>query len=789
MRLDKNNQWSTQRASWKDLTSRWVSVTEGLEPRQLRAVKQICSAAGFPHGPTAPKDIDLRESKLAVGQAMRDAIEAGVSIIGPEGLKVECLRTPPEYALVLKDVGTQGICLLPALRINGTEVLAEECMFLGADPWAVWVPTQAVLVLLNTHETLGLTSRLFIEGKDIKIPSHEAFEFWMDYAPALEQLVPIVGRNGEHAAKPNLENPLYAQLHLSIKNISEGGAPKEPEGTMDWFDIHASIRLGSEVLGFEAVQEALDSGEMWLRMPTGQWVDISGEEYVTMSSLLAEAKDRGNASSDDGHFRLGVSHIGVIQEILELGHNVDSDGAWEKLKQRMQEPGIAVVAPVGTTLRDYQLHGVKWLLSRVRLGLGAILADDMGLGKTLQVLTVVRSLKKAGMLGGAVLVVAPTSVAEVWSEESARFAPDLRVKRVSSRDSVFDASETDVVLTTYGLLRLDAPRYAQIPWAGLVFDEAQNLKNADTLGHKAALKLPREWAICATGTPIENSISDLSSLMRLALPSALGSQRELVLDESTKARVAPFILRRKKAQVASELPEKTEQEILIDLHPEHRKVYEEYLQVQRLRLSGLLEDYGVNRIAILAALTKLRMLALSTRFATPSLDTASAKLDYLVTTVADLVRQGHHVLVFSQFTSFLELIREGIRGQGVPHAYLDGSTRNRAQVIESFKESPSAAFLISLRAGGVGLNLTEADYVFIADPWWNPAVEEQAVDRAHRIGQDKKVSVYRLVSKNTIEEKVMALKDKKRQLINAVLDEELMGATDISAQDIRNLLL
>ena len=466
-------------------------------------------------------------------------------------------------------------------------------------------------------------------------------------------------------------------------------------------------------------------------------------------------------------------------------------------------------------LRPYQLSGFQWLAFLWTNGLGGILADDMGLGKTLQTLALIQHAKdvrgpEPPGTGSSrpFLIVAPTSVLANWATEAERFAPDLKVVTVSdtlgrrgvSLSGVIDGA--DAVVTSYTLLRLDFEAYGAAEWAGLFLDEAQYVKNHQSKAYQCARRLATPFKVAITGTPMENNLMELWSLLSITAPGLFpnperfkdyyarpiekGGNAELLAQ--LRRRIRPLIMRRTKEQVAADLPEKQEQVLEVELHPRHRKVYQTHLQRERQKVLGLLDDVNHNRFTILRSLTLLRQLSLHAALVDEEhSDVPSAKIDSLIEQIEDVVGGGHRALVFSQFTRFLRMARSRLEAAGVECCYLDGTTTNRPAVISSFKEGTAPVFLISLKAGGFGLNLTEADYCFLLDPWWNPATEAQAVDRTHRIGQTRNVMVYRLIASGTIEEKVMALKARKQELFSSVIDSDGAFSSALSADDIRAL--
>ena len=504
-------------------------------------------------------------------------------------------------------------------------------------------------------------------------------------------------------------------------------------------------------------------------------------------------------------------------------------------------------APAGleATLRPYQLEGFRWLAFLRQHRLGGILADEMGLGKTVQTLALLaHAMQEHAEQATAgrpqdgkqppfapFLVVAPTSVVGNWANEAARFVPDAKVAVVSASTAKSGKSIAEMVagahlvVTSYALFRIDEAGYteygqllqersgqaateetASVPpagWGALVLDEAQFVKNAATRAWKAARALPADFKLAITGTPMENNLMELWAILAIvadglfpsarafrdlyARPAESGEDADAV--PRLRRRVGPLMLRRTKEVVAAELPQKNDVRIDIPLNPTHRRIYDTRLQRERQKVLGLLEDMDKNRFTIFQSLTLLRRLALDAALIDPVEyeGVGSAKLEYLLGQLPDLLTGGHRVLVFSQFTGYLRTISQRLEAEGIEHLYLDGATRNRPQVLKDFADGVAPVFLISLKAGGFGLNLTEADHCFIMDPWWNPAAEQQAVDRIHRIGQERDVHVHRLVAQGTIEEKVMDLKESKAALFEAVVNDGSFASTKVSAEQVRQL--
>ena len=496
-----------------------------------------------------------------------------------------------------------------------------------------------------------------------------------------------------------------------------------------------------------------------------------------------------------------------------------------------------VPAGLRATLRPYQVEGYRWLTFLYEHRMGGILADDMGLGKTVQALALLAHAIEEHRAAAPVepfapfLVVAPTSVITNWAAEAKRFLPEAKVVTITETTAgktplAERIAGAHLVLTSYTLLRMDEEAYtgyartlgrtvddstgeqsAPEGWGALLLDEAQFVKNTGTRAWSIARAMPARTKIAMTGTPLENNLMELWALLAIVADGLFPSARAFrdlyarpaesgedpahaaATTARLRRRIRPLMLRRTKELVAAELPAKNDVRVNLPLAPGHRRIYDTHLQRERQKVLGLLEDMDKNRFTIFQSLTLLRRLALDAALIDPDAyeGVTSAKREYLVKRLPELLAGGHRVLVFSQFTGYLKSISARLAEEGIGHLYLDGSTRNRAEVIEAFTSGQEPVFLISLKAGGFGLNLTEADHVFIMDPWWNPAAEQQAVDRIHRIGQEREVHVYRLVAEGTIEEKVMQLKASKAALFDAVVGEGEFASAAVTAEDVREL--
>ncbi|MDE9366668.1 DEAD/DEAH box helicase [Luteipulveratus sp. YIM 133132] len=590
-------------------------------------------------------------------------------------------------------------------------------------------------------------------------------------------------------------------------------------GDSDWFDLSVTVTIDQERVPFEPLFQALHRGDDHLVLESGTWFRLDHPALLRLRDLIAEARGMADPTSTSSSLQLNRFQVGLWEELVSLGVIGEQAGAWESSVDRLRQLDKLVAPEVPAAfraqLRPYQEDGYAWLATLWDAGLGGVLADDMGLGKTVQTLALLARAKEADEIGGAhgpVLVVAPTSVVGAWATEAAAFSPDLRVvavtetskKRAASLAEV--AAVADVVVTSYAVLRLDADAFHAQRWRGLVLDEAQMVKNHQSKTYQAARRIGAPFTLAISGTPLENSLMDLWSLLSLTAPGLYpqpdvfsetyrrpiesGGHPELL--DQLRRRIRPLMLRRTKAAVAADLPEKQVQVLSVPPHPVHARIYDQHLTRERQRILGLLDDPDANRVAILASLTRLRQLALDPALVDETYAGAatSAKVAGLIEQLREISQEGHRALVFSQFTTYLRMVEQALAKAGLGTCYLDGSMTVSARTaqIDQFRTGDADAFLISLKAGGTGLTLTEADYVFVLDPWWNPAAEAQAIDRTHRIGQDKPVMVYRMVSRGTIEEKVVALQDKKRELFDRVVDEGGALSGRITADDIRALL-
>jgi superfamily II DNA or RNA helicase len=635
----------------------------------------------------------------------------------------------------------------------------------------------------------------------------EAAEFTDKLLPILAELPGV--RVDVDGTKPDYQELTEAPT-LSIKTVETD--------QRDWFDLGVIVTIEGRDIPFGPLFKALAKGQKKLLLVDNSYLSLDHPAFEELHRLIGEASTLQEWETGP---RISRYQAALWAEFEDLADETEQAQAWRSavaglLQLSTVDPSALEPTPlpagINATLRPYQQDGFNWLAFLWKHQLGGVLADDMGLGKTLQTLALIsHAIEKRGVDDAAApfLVVAPTSVVSNWLAEAERFAPHLDVRGITATEGKSGArlkrlvGGADVIVTSYALFRLDIEAYQDVSWAALILDEAQFVKNATSKAHEAAKDLNAPFKLAITGTPMENSLTDLWALFGIVAPGLFPSARKFAEEyvrpigrgespevlEKLRRRIRPLMMRRSKDIVAKDLPAKQEQELRIDLNPRHKELYDTYLQRERQKLLGLLGDMDKNRFIVFRSLTLLRMLSLDASLVDDKYsDIPSSKLDALFEQLDDVIAEGHRALIFSQFTSFLGKAAARLEEEGIEYAYLDGSTLKRADVIKKFKEGTAPVFLISLKAGGFGLNLTEADYVFLLDPWWNPATEAQAVDRTHRIGQTKNVMVYRMVAKGTIEEKVMALKAQKAKLFSAVMDDDAVFSAALTADDIRGLL-
>jgi superfamily II DNA or RNA helicase len=611
---------------------------------------------------------------------------------------------------------------------------------------------------------------------------------------ALQQLHAIEGAL-------HLEWPQGAAVRPT-RNVGARAVSLNISSGRDWFDVKGQVRVDEDLV--------LDMADVLARLGAarGRFVALDDGRYLALTEDLKRRLEAFAAATETAKSgrRIGVAGAGVVDDLVSVAGAVKTDQRWTEVAAKFaaaQTYQPQIPPSLAADLRDYQRQGFEWMARLSQLGLGACLADDMGLGKTLQTLALLLSEAKKGPS----LVVAPTSVCHNWALEAARFAPGLRVHMLGAAPDrgalVESLGRGDVLVASYGLLHTEADLLASCRFAAAVFDEAQNLKNAETRRAQASKRIDADFRLALSGTPVENRLDELWSLYDTVLPGLLGSRESFQrrfsgpiergqaghARQALKALVRPYFLRRTKAAVLTELPARTE--IVLEIEPgeEERAFYEALRRKALETLAAPAPVGGQKQVRILAEITRLRRAACNPALVDPTVQLDSAKLHALLELAAELIENQHRALVFSQFTGHLDLVEAALTKAGFRLLRLDGSTstKERAKRVEAFQAGEGELFLISLKAGGVGLNLTGADYVIHLDPWWNPAVEDQATDRAHRIGQTRPVTVYRLVLKNSIEQQILALHDSKRALSADFLDGA-EGAAALTEEELMALI-
>lgn len=578
----------------------------------------------------------------------------------------------------------------------------------------------------------------------------------------------------------------------------------EVKENIDWFDIHARIRFGEYEISFKELRKLILKKKVEFKLPNGEIAIIPEAWLIKYGDLFAMSETQGDHEKPV----LKKHHVGLLRE-LEEG-NLAKVIMSERLRNLQSFTGIKdypIPASFVGTLRPYQKAGYNWLRFLNEFHLGGCLADDMGLGKTVQTLALLQSEKEKGNAGTSLLIM-PTSLIYNWEMEAGKFTPELKILTYTGtlrNKDIERFKKYDVILTSYGITRLDIELLQKFYFNYIILDESQVIKNPSSNIAKAVMELKSRYRLTLTGTPLENTTMDLWSQMSFINPGLLGTQTffknefqqpiEKRQDEAKTKKlnsiIKPFVLRRLKSQVATDLPEKVENVYYTNMSAEQEQRYEEAKSFYRHKILDQIDKEGINntRMMILEGLTKLRQLSNHPKMVDTRYAGGSGKLEDLTHMLENALLEGHKVLVFSQFVKHLEIVKEMLKEHKIPYAYLDGSSTDRKEQVERFnKDSLLKVFLISIKAGGLGLNLTEADYVFILDPWWNPAVEAQATDRAHRIGQKKKVFSYKFITRNTVEEKILTLQKHKLKLSENLIQSEESVIKSLSREDIEMLL-
>jgi superfamily II DNA or RNA helicase len=743
----------------------------------------------------------------------------------PDQLKLEELRPPLELHLRIHPADPKRN-YDDRLRAELTFDYEGERIDARSPGRAVLQPDRRRVLLRDARREADAHARIyqlgFREGWDYRTRQQ-----LYTLAPSkLAKAVSALVKDGWHV---QADGKLYRQPGDFRIEVSSG---------IDWFELHGNVRFGDQQADLPQLLAALRKGESMVTLGDGT-LGMLPDAWLKKVAPIA-----GMGKPADDHLRFSRAQAGLLDALLAAQPEATCDDLFENTRQMLRTfEGVTPLEAPATfkgQLRPYQNDALGWFNFLRQFSFGGCLADDMGLGKTIQVLamllarkqdltpTAPRKARNAPNSQLAVapqvqvsspssphppppsspsLIVVPRSLVFNWLEEAKRFAPSLRIldhSHAARTHATHHFAGYDVVLTTYGTLRNDVAYLREVEFDYVILDEAQAIKNAASESAKAARLLKARHRLALSGTPVQNHLGDLWSLFEFLNPGMLGTSSVLSgasalskgIDPATRAMLAqalrPFILRRTKEQVAKDLPEKLEQTIYCELDPAQRKQYDELREHYRQNLLDLVAAEGMNKakIQILEALLRLRQAAChpalidKTRAPDPS-----AKLDTLLPRLAEIAGEGHKALVFSQFTSFLAIVKKRLDKDKINYEYLDGKTKDRQARVDRFQSDPDCKlFLISLKAGGVGLNLTAADYVFLLDPWWNPAAESQAIDRTHRIGQTRKVFACRLIAKDTVEEKVLQLQQSKRELADAIIGQDNSVISTLGKAELELLL-
>jgi len=717
----------------------------------------------------------------------------------PEELRFAEVRVPPRPCAVIRPPkGDARFRASPKLVVNlSFEYGALRVARIDPRPRIATTKPGRLVVVRDLEAERAAAARIAALGAQT-IPVHRRDEH-SDLELAQSRLQAAVSALVAEGWRVEADGKLYRPATSVKLRVTSG---------IDWFELAGAAEFDDAKVSLPELLAALRKRESFVRLGDGTF-GVLPEEWLSQLELVT----RLGVPKDEA-LRFAKTQISFLDALLATRPEATWDDAFARARERLREfSGIRPADPTPGfhgALRPYQREGLGWLHFLRDFGFGGCLADDMGLGKTVQVLALlesrrVRKKKRSRPRPRPSLVVVPRSLVFNWKAEAARFAPALSVldhTGIGRRGDSRHFAEHDVVLTTYGTLRRDVEWLKDVPFDYVILDEAQAIKNRATGAAKSALLLSAEHRLALTGTPVENSLADLWSLFEFLNPGLLGTasafRDSTANDAEPESRallaraLAPFILRRKKEDVAKDLPEKLEQTLFCELEPAERRLYDELRDHYRKALLERVARDGLekSKIHVLEALLRLRQAACHPGLVDKTrAEQSSSKLDLLLEQLASVREEGHKAIVFSQFTSLLAIVRGRLDSSGATYEYLDGATKDRKTCVDRFQNDPACPlFLVSLKAGGVGLNLTAAEYVYLLDPWWNPAVESQAIDRAHRIGQTRRVFAYRVIARDTIEERVLDLQAMKRDLADAIIGESAGLLKDLTREDLERLL-
>ena len=728
-----------------------------------------------------------REEESKTAEALNALCELGVVFDAGESEQTEA----PRFTLAL-DGDAEHVRAFLSVRYGAVELPLAQAgaqTHVTADGRLIRRQVETERAAIEALKRAGLTR----DGQGFAARGDRAIDVWVRGVPSLPSDWAFFG------PRPNEVVRLRALTPRVVVSLSKNS----------WFELDIDFADRDQSVNLAQLRNLIAAGRRYVRLSDGSTGELPRAIVEHIRRILAET----GAEPDASRLLLAPYEAPEIEKLIEAVPEARIDARPRRLLAALADVGRVepeeLPKGLSATLRPYQKSGFDWLVFLHRCGMAGVLADDMGLGKTVQTLAFLLWLKEQGVRRPH-LVVAPTSVIVNWQREAARFAPGLKVLLYEgpTREPLLERfGEVDVVLTSYALIRRDGQALRKKKLGYVILDEAQHVKNPASLGARAISQLQSEHRLALTGTPIENRLSDIWSIFHLLMPGFLGSEtqfrsryaRPIEADGNVdvrarlKARIRPFILRRLKEDVARDLPPRTDTIVPVELTPGQQAVYKDMLKVARERVESVVASVGIERahISILSELLRLRQLCNDPRLLKMPPGTRlppSAKLEAFAELVHNLIGEGHRALVFSQFTEMLGYLVEWAEGEGIGYEYLDGSTRNRQERIDRFNSIDGPPlFFISLKAGGTGLNLTYADYVIHYDPWWNPAVEEQAINRAHRIGQDKPVFSYRLITQGTVEQKIVAMQARKQRLAEGVIASDEDIGKRLTSRDLADL--
>lgn len=758
---------------------RWLEETDVM-PRYLIPRRVIDSLEGVEFlrkiGASLPESLKKRVLDLELKPKFEMKLVAGLTAAETEHLVIDVTAIETKGRRVER-MTKEGWELVEQQPVKGKQLLrfAREDLY----------PVPGLL------EEMGLT----YDEKLLSFKTRITKQFPEKFAEWIKAMPEAVDLDIDLRLKSILNDPVTAAVRFEVVNQE-----------IDWFDLRIVIDVQGVNLSKAQIRQLVAARGGYVRMDDGSWMRLE----IKLDADQREAVTRLGLDPFD---LSGETHrMHALQLADPKAAEVFDPKAWKRIKDRAGDIQLEVMPEVPTnlnaTLRPYQVDGYRFLAYLATNGFGGILADDMGLGKTIQSITYILWLrdeaKAAKKIKMPVLVVCPKSVLDVWQSEAGKFAPELHAKILRNREDLdveYIQNNVDVLILNYAQLRVCGDLLNQIKWLTVILDEGQQIKNPDSKAAKCARELESENRLVLTGTPIENRLLDMWSLMAFAMPGVLGSRayfkkrfdkrKDPLSQNRLASRLRPFLLRRTKLQVAQDLPPRTEEEVYSKMENIQQELYKAELKRIQKALLGLDSDEAVkkNSFAILQGLMRLRQICCHPGLIDPKyLKEESAKMESLFYLLDQLHEEGHKVLVFSQFVSMLDLIKARLELEARPFHYLTGQTKDRKGEIERFQTTKDpSVFMLSLKAGGAGLNLTSASYVILYDPWWNPAVENQAIDRTHRIGQKNKVIAYRLLTRDTVEEKIRILQHQKTQLVTNVLGDEGF-ASNLGLEDLQFIL-